>query len=197
MGRRFSVLLLLASALALLGSSIAIAAPNSGAHERVIVVLHDGTDAREAARDAARDYGAEVTFVYEHALSGFAAQVPAGRVNALRNDPRVSYVEADRLFHTTTALTGNQLPTGVDRIDADANTNLKLDGVDDARVDARVAVIDTGVDFDHSDLNVNTTLSVNCLYTTGGGPPWSRNYVCITGEGDDDNGHGTHVAGTI
>ncbi|MBL3657446.1 S8 family serine peptidase [Fulvivirga sp. 2943] len=42
-------------------------------------------------------------------------------------------------------------------------------------------IIDTGIDLDHPDLNVNTSLS--------------RSFV--TGSPDDGNGHGTHVAGTI
>lgn len=42
-------------------------------------------------------------------------------------------------------------------------------------------VIDTGIDFDHPDLNVNTSLS--------------RSFA--GGNGNDGNGHGTHVAGTI
>jgi subtilisin len=55
-------------------------------------------------------------------------------------------------------------------------------------VDVDVAVIDTGVDFQHPDLNV--VGGVNCA--TGG--PF--NSTCSSG-GDDDHYHGTHVAGTI
>jgi subtilisin family serine protease len=56
--------------------------------------------------------------------------------------------------------------------------------------DAVVAVIDTGVDFYHSDLMVNTVRSIDCLTIEAG------TAVCKPG-GNDDNGHGTHVAGTI
>lgn len=51
-----------------------------------------------------------------------------------------------------------------------------------------VAVLDTGIDFEHPDLNV--VGGVNCA--TGG--PF--NTTCGSG-GDDDHYHGTHVAGTI
>jgi subtilisin family serine protease len=49
----------------------------------------------------------------------------------------------------------------------------------------RAWVLDTGIDLDHPDLNVNTILSRTFL--TGG----------YTGSPDDGHGHGTHVAGTI
>jgi subtilisin len=79
------------------------------------------------------------------------------------------------------------LPWGVDRIDADNNTN--------TGGSSHVYVLDTGIDMDHPDLQANIGESVNCLNSSGG-PPWSRTYTCESG-GDDDNGHGTHVAGTI
>jgi hypothetical protein len=63
-----------------------------------------------------------------------------------------------------------------------------IDSTDDYRVDVDVAVIDTGVDFDHYDLNV--VGGVDC----SGGGPFGGN--CTSG-GDDDHYHGTHVAGTI
>jgi len=53
--------------------------------------------------------------------------------------------------------------------------------------------IDTGIDIDHPDLNV--VQNINCTNEPGG-PPWSRTAFC-DGSGDDDNGHGTHLAGTI
>jgi subtilisin len=55
-------------------------------------------------------------------------------------------------------------------------------------VDVDVAVIDTGVDFQHPDLNV--VGGVNCA----SGSPFTKK--CSSG-GDDDHYHGTHVAGTI
>lgn len=51
-----------------------------------------------------------------------------------------------------------------------------------------MAVIDTGIDFEHADLNV--VAGVNCM---SGNPNRPK---CVDG-GDDDQYHGTHVAGTI
>lgn len=79
------------------------------------------------------------------------------------------------------------LPWGVDRIDAEKNTNTGA-GV-------HLYLVDTGIDLDHPDLQANMGNSVDCTDHTGG-PPGSRTYTCVSG-GDDDNGHGTHVAGTV
>jgi subtilisin family serine protease len=88
------------------------------------------------------------------------------------------------------------VPTGIQRSFADTNSSLDIDGTDDYRVDVDIAVIDTGIDYQHADLNV--VAGVNCTYLEGGGMPWLRSAYCVEGlaEGDDDHGHGTHVAGS-
>jgi subtilisin len=71
------------------------------------------------------------------------------------------------------------VPTGINRIDAEQSPTAAINGSPN-NLDVDVAVVDTGVDLDHPDLNV------------------FRNVNMITSaSGDDDNGHGTHVAGTI
>lgn len=68
-----------------------------------------------------------------------------------------------------------------------------------------VAVIDTGVDYDHEDLAENiwkneNELPDNGIDDDGNGyidDCYGVNIVTGTGSGDDDNGHGTHVAGII
>ena len=69
------------------------------------------------------------------------------------------------------------LPWGVDRIDADLVWNM------DTSEGIKVAVLDTGIDLDHPDLQANIAGGVNIINPKR--PP------------DDDNGHGTHVAGII
>ena len=68
-----------------------------------------------------------------------------------------------------------------------------------------VAVIDTGVDYDHEDLADNIWKNENetpddGIDNDGNGyvdDYYGVNIVAGTGNGDDDNGHGTHVAGII
>lgn len=176
---------LLVLAMGLVGT--AAAAPPDDRTADVIVVLHDDVDSARAAQQAARDHGAEVSFVYRTALRGYAAVVPRGRLDALQRDPGVDYVQANG----PVSIQAQAIPTGVRRIFADDNPNLRIDGIDE-RVDVDVAVIDTGIDVDHPDLNV--VAGVTC--SESGRLPWTRTATCETG-GDDDHYHGTHVAGTI
>ena len=68
-----------------------------------------------------------------------------------------------------------------------------------------VAVIDTGVDYDHEDLAGNIWVNENEVPDDGVDNDgngyvddyYGVNIVSGTGNGDDDNGHGTHVAGII
>jgi subtilisin family serine protease len=138
-----------------------------------------GSDEVEPEEHAA-DAGVETKHVYEHALQGYSADLTDERVAELEADDEVAYVAEDVILHTQQS---QPVPSGVRRIFGPENPNLGIGGADDVRVDADIAVIDSGV-ADHPDLDV--VARVNCTGWFGG---------CSSG-GTDDNGHGTHVAGT-
>jgi subtilisin len=181
----------------------------------VIVVLN-ATDApgdhasnRAKADGIARGLGFSANQTYGTALFGFAARIPEGRLRALEKDPRVAYVDADRhvslpIPRTTgprkcsnnpnapgcgnddqtsgDAPNGQVIPWGIARIGSESNSN------DGAGI--HVYVLDTGIDSNHEDLASNlgdgfATIECNASRKTCK-KAW-----------DDDNGHGTHVAGTI
>lgn len=184
--RRSMLAVFLAAAMVMGLVSVASASPGRATRSSYIVVLQPGTaGVPGVAAGLAASVRGEVGFVYENAIEGFSITVSAAAAAALARNPRVAYVEADQ--QVTLAATTQVVPTGIDRIFATGNTAIGIDGVDN-RVDVDVAVIDTGVDFEHPDLNVVD--GVNCA---SGGPFGGK---CKTG-GDDDHYHGTHVAGTI
>ena len=145
-----------------------------------IVVFKDsvGPVDREAdKRERRGNFNRRMTF--RRALKGFSARLSPRQVEQLRDDPAVESVTPNRVVHARgTLASGEQVPFGVQRMGA---------GFDGANASANsassvgVAVIDTGVDLDHPDLDVAD--GVNCV--TPGAPA------------DDDDGHGSHVAGSI
>jgi len=103
----------------------------------------------------------------------------------IEQDSRVLLVEPNQVYSINQA---QIIPTGIIRVFAEGNSSLDIDGIDDFRVDADVAVLDTGIDFDHPDLNL--AMAIDCT--------WSGPYEgTCAGTRDDGHGHGTHVAGTI
>ena len=154
----------------------AVAAP---AHAQVIpgryiVVLND--DAGDP-KGVAAGHGLTADNVYGYVFKGFAAKIPAQALNGLQNNPHVAWIEPDRVV---TANEVQTLPTGIDRIDAEQLFT-------GAPVDVDIAILDTGIDLDHPDLYV--VQGVDCRRLN------KKTGDCKVG-GNDDNGHGSHVAGT-
>ncbi|HEV3379275.1 MAG TPA: S8 family serine peptidase [Thermoleophilaceae bacterium] len=121
--------------------------------------------------------GFESRLRYRRALKGFAARLSSGQVRDLRADPEVAFVTPDRRVQALGSVplaSGDTAPPGVRRMQAATATETRQAS------SANVAVIDTGIDLAHPDLNA--TDGKNCVGT---------------GPAQDDEGHGTHVAGTI
>lgn len=141
-------------------------------------------------------FESRVTHVYNTAFPGFAAQLTQDELARLKADPRVIHIEQDQIIRLSgkpggsgrksgsggggTPLPSQSIPWGISRILATQSSTSSGDGT--GSVDVDVAVIDTGIDLSHPDLNV-----VGGRNFTGGS---------ITNYGDG-NGHGTHVSGTI
>jgi len=173
--------------------SPALAGENNGGiiPDSYIIRVADGFDAHVMANEVAAQHSAAVSHVFSYALNGFAAHVPAARLDALRNHPGVISVEPNRYVTIDGKPTnptptpgsggGSQvIPEGILRIDGDLSSTASGNG--SGMVDVDVAIVDTGIDSGHPDLNV-----------VGG-------YNCSTGPTSgyaDGHGHGTHVAGTV
>jgi subtilisin family serine protease len=160
---------------------VAVPAASAAADEAkpYIVVFEPSSaaGARAATADLAGDEHFKATQVYDDSLHGFAAKLDEHDAAAVEDDPRVKAVVPDRPASVASLVplaAGDNVPNGVRRVGAAVDST-----VHEAST-ANVAVIDTGVDLAHPDLNAVAGATCN-----GSGPP------------TDGNGHGTHVAGTI
>jgi subtilisin len=105
---------------------------------------------------------------------GFVAHLSAQEVASLRSDPSIDAVEPDRVVALSTCFTVAEprlITWNVNRVGYGDGTG------------KTAWIIDTGIDFTHPDLNVDQTRS--------------KSFISGVTSADDENGHGTHVAGII
>ena len=153
----------------------------------------DGQRVESHIRAVAGRNRVRVNSVYASAVGGFAANLTRGQARAIGADPSVAAVIPDlavsiddpvvreQATMRNVAKPSWQVPAGVRRVGARTSAITSFTRRT-TRVDADVAILDTGVERDHPDLNVAG--GYNC--TSGNRNRW-----------DDNQGHGTHVAGIV
>jgi subtilisin family serine protease len=117
----------------------------------------------------------EIKNTYAETIKGFCVKLSDEDANKLRNDKNIKYFEQDRIVALAKPApqppAGESIPWGINRVGYG-------NGI------GKVAwIIDSGIDLDHPDLNVNKTLSKDFTGSRLGA--------------EDENGHGTHCAGTV
>lgn len=145
-----------------------------------IVVLRAGSETPDQAVEFARSLGVDVRFTYRHALKGYAGRFSPDAIRRIERDPAVAYVEKDDVV-SADAVPQPLPPWGLDRID---QRNLPLNqfyNFDTTGSGVTAYIIDSGINVSHVEF---ASRAVNLFDAFGG-------------TGDDCNGHGTHVAGTV
>jgi subtilisin family serine protease len=148
----------------------------------IVVMKGKGSAAKANAAEAralAKKKGGSVKYAYDKAITGFSATLDADALDALRSDPDVDYVEANQKVLAS----GDQAnPTwSLNRID---QRNLPLNSnyhYDYTGSGVKAYILDTGIRSGHADFGGRVT----------------SGYTAIGSSTEDENGHGTHVAGTV
>jgi aqualysin 1 len=179
--RRFivAILVVLVATAAFAGNGEVRRAQRAVPNQYIVVLEDFVTDVPGAAHALATVHGGLVGHVYEAALRGFSIRLPQGAAEALARDSYVKYVEEDGVVTIDTTQSG--ATWGLDRID---QRNRPLSGTYTYVANGtgvRAYVIDTGIRTTHTQFGGRASVSFDAL----------------GGNGQDCNGHGTHVAGTI
>lgn len=176
--------------LSLLGLAIMAVPGFAQQSVRTIVTFHGDPDEGVITRA-----GGSVVLKSSHLV---AANLPPGKAAAVAADPAVASVELDAVASAAVVKGGAEgktgststpapqpaqsTPWGIDRVDAD------LTWATTTGAGVKVAVVDTGIYAAHADFKNASGASRVIL-----GP----SYVSGAKTSNDDNGHGTHCAGTI
>src|SRR5437870_907043 len=133
------------------------------------------------AAGLARANGGTVLMTFQYALQGFSASMSEAQALALSRNPQVASVWEDGVIHAD--LTQSPATWGLDRVD---QRDLPLNNAYNYDVTAsnvHAYIIDTGIRTTHTDFGGRASVGVDEI---GDGQ-----------NGQDCNGHGTHVAGTV
>ena len=134
--------------------------------------------------------GAELGYTYSNSIVGFSVKIAPGQVKKLLADGTVKSIHEDKIITLAPppgkgpgngggkggggggGTSGQTTPWGITEVGGSVNYTGS----------GKAWIIDTGVDYTHPDLNVDTKDAANFTHAKSA---------------DDDNGHGSHVAGII
>ncbi|MBM7168481.1 S8 family peptidase [Streptomyces sp. G44] len=151
--------------------------------DQYIVTVKPGSTA--TAAQLTQQIGAIPLHEYQHVLRGFAAKLDAKQLAAVRGLPDVAAVEQDAevAVGPPPSVRAPAASWGLDRIDQPYLPLNQQFNVNTTGAGATAYILDTGIDYGHAEFGGRAVFGFDAM---GDGR-----------RGQDCNGHGTHVAGTV
>jgi subtilisin family serine protease len=149
----------------------------------IVVLQSNVADPATVARDLVNTAGGSLLRVYSSAIKGFAARLSAPAAATLGSNPLVASVEPDQMMRAdvTQSMDANGDPWGLDRIDQGALPLSRTYTYTSTGAGVHAYIIDTGIWTLHPEFGGRANNVFDAYGATG----------------EDCNGHGTHVSGTI
>jgi subtilisin family serine protease len=202
MRSRITTLLLLSLAVSACDTSISPApdtAPDTQSSARYLVIVDDvplAASKKPATiiSDISSEFGAEPESSFLNSITGFSAILTPQQAARIEADPRILFVEPDRVESLPEFSASEFVDLGGPQEDGEVSASRQVRPWGIRRIGGHTPytgssvawVIDTGIDLDHPDLNVDASRGFNAI--SSGRDARSLN---------DRNGHGSHVSGTI
>ena len=175
---------ILSAILAAFAAAAAVPAPAlAAAPDKVrVIIAFNAKVAAQAKAAIAAARGEDVVSI--HGMDAIAMTIPAKALPGLQHNPHFLYVEEDvkryplALANADQSNAGQLIPYGIPMVQAD-----QVAALGTGAKPRKVCIIDSGINAAHEDLTGNLL--------SGDNDPGTGNWS------DDQNHHGTHVAGTI
>lgn len=151
----------------------------AGADRDVIIGFKNKPGPSEEA--LVHSHGGMVKKIF-HLIPAMAAKVPDVEIAGMKKDPRIAYIEDDQIYEAADEYTDSW---GVQHIGSQLVHNNSITGAG-----INIAILDTGIDYNHEDLDANYKGGIGFVQDSSGN-------VNPSNFDDSSSSHGTHVAGII
>lgn len=154
--------------------------------DEYIVIYKDETSDDELnidIEDIDKSEGIKPEFVYKKAIKGFTARLSPSALAKLKKNIKVDYIEKNQVMSINAVQTLTVNLWGIDRIDQASLPLTNLYSYTATGVEVDAYIIDTGIFTNHQEFGGRAVGGYSAISNSS---PWL-----------DEQGHGTHVAGTV
>jgi subtilisin family serine protease len=169
---------------AFLSQSPVVSSKTEVPNDAYIIVFKDQTTDKEIEDEVGeidKSEGVKADHVYKNAIKGFAARLSPSAYNKLKNNTKVAFIEKDQVMSANVTVTPPSW--GIDRIDQASLPLSKSFTYTSNGTGVDAYIIDTGILISHTDFVGRVVGGYSSVGSI-------TNFI-------DQNGHGTHVAGTV